>query len=115
MNEYVRWEKQASFDLILAVTVTVAHIAAEYVHTRSLVLQELEILAKTFRPTFEQALVLIDSDAVNRTIEAVRIDHPSQADALAAVARDLQFGWILRMIRTVSGETSRQGETCKKK
>jgi signal transduction histidine kinase/CheY-like chemotaxis protein len=63
----------------------------------------------------EQALVLIDIDAVNRTIEAIRIDHPSQADALGAVARDLQFGRILRMIRAVSGETSPQGETYKKK
>jgi signal transduction histidine kinase/CheY-like chemotaxis protein len=54
----------------------------------------------------EQALVLIDIDAVDRTIEAIRTHHPSQADALAAVARDLQFGRMLRMIRAVSGKTS---------
>ncbi len=63
----------------------------------------------------EQALVLIDIDAVNRTIEAIRIDHPSQADALGAVAQDLQFGRMLRLIRTLSGKTSPQGVTCKKK
>jgi signal transduction histidine kinase/CheY-like chemotaxis protein len=45
-----------SFYLILAVTVTAAHILAEYAHTRSLVIQELEILTQTFRPTLEQAL-----------------------------------------------------------
>ncbi len=45
-----------SFYLILAVTVTAAHIVAEYAHTRSLVIQELEILTQTFRPTLEQAL-----------------------------------------------------------
>ncbi len=54
----------------------------------------------------EQALVLLDIDAVNRTIEAIRTHHPSQADAMAVVARDLQFGRILRMIRTASGKTT---------
>jgi signal transduction histidine kinase/FixJ family two-component response regulator len=63
----------------------------------------------------EQALVRIDIGAVNRAIEAVRAHHPSQADALAAVARDLQFGRILRMIRAASGENGPQGETCIKK
>jgi CheY-like chemotaxis protein len=54
----------------------------------------------------EQALVQCDIDAVDHTIEAIRTHHPSQADALAAVARDLQFGRMLRMIRAVSGKTS---------
>lgn len=53
----------------------------------------------------EQALIRIDIGAVNRAIEAIRAHHPSLADALGTVARDLQFGWILRMIRTASRET----------
>jgi CheY-like chemotaxis protein/nitrogen-specific signal transduction histidine kinase len=63
----------------------------------------------------EQALVRIDIGAVNRAIEAIRAHHPSQADALGAVARDLQFGRMLRIIRPASGETGPQGETCIKK
>ncbi len=53
----------------------------------------------------EQSLVRLDRGAVNRAIEAIGADHPSQADVLRAVAEDLQFGRILRMIRTASGKT----------
>jgi FixJ family two-component response regulator len=59
----------------------------------------------------EQALVRIDIGAVNRAIEAIRVHHPSMAEALAAVARDLQYGWILRMIRATHGETGPEIET----
>jgi CheY-like chemotaxis protein len=34
------------------------------------------------------------------------------ADALAEVARDLQFGRLLRMVRASTGETDPQGATC---
>ena len=47
----------------------------------------------------EQALVRLDIDAVSRAVEAIRDHHPSQSDALGAMARDLQYGRILRMIR----------------
>ncbi|MBU4261359.1 MAG: response regulator [Proteobacteria bacterium] len=59
----------------------------------------------------EQALVLIDINAVNRAIEAIRVHHPSQADALGGAARDLQFGRMLRMIRTASSETGPEDGT----
>jgi signal transduction histidine kinase/CheY-like chemotaxis protein len=63
----------------------------------------------------EQALVRIDIAAVTRAIDAIHVHHPSQADALGVVARDLQLGRMLRMIRTASGGTGPQGETCIKK
>ena len=54
----------------------------------------------------EQVIVRLDVGAVNRAIEAIRAHYPSKADALGAMARDLQFGRILRMIRAASGGTS---------
>jgi PAS domain S-box-containing protein len=60
----------------------------------------------------ERALVLIDIGAVNHTIEALRTHHPSLADTLGAMARDLQFGWILRVIRAAASETRPEDGTC---
>jgi signal transduction histidine kinase/CheY-like chemotaxis protein len=59
----------------------------------------------------EQALSRINIDAVGRAIEEVRVLNPSLADALAAEARDLQFGRILRLIRTAHGEPGMENET----
>lgn len=53
----------------------------------------------------EQALVRIDMDAVTHVIEAIHARHPSQAKVLGAVAGDLQFGRLLRIIRATRGET----------
>ncbi len=50
--------------------------------------------------SLEQALSRIDPEAVEQTIAAIRGHDPALADALAAEARDLQFGRILRLIRT---------------
>ncbi|MEW6266318.1 MAG: cache domain-containing protein [Thermodesulfobacteriota bacterium] len=47
----------------------------------------------------EQALVRIDIDAVDRAIEEIRAHSPFLAEALAAVAKDLQFGRMLRLVR----------------
>lgn len=58
----------------------------------------------------EQALVLIDIGAVNHTIEAIRAHHPSLADTLAAVAKDLQFGQILRLINATEGEAGQEDQ-----
>jgi signal transduction histidine kinase/DNA-binding NarL/FixJ family response regulator len=58
----------------------------------------------------EQALVRLDIAAVNHAIEAIRDHHPSMANALAVVAKDLQFGRILRLINPSYGETSREGQ-----
>jgi CheY-like chemotaxis protein len=60
----------------------------------------------------EQALARLDIGAVNRAIDAIRAHHPALADALAAVARDLQFGRMLRMIRAIPGKTGTEDETC---
>ncbi len=63
-------------------------------------------LPAELRNELEQALVRIDIAAVNHSIEAIRAHHPSIADALAAVARNLQFGRILRLIGVTHGETN---------
>jgi signal transduction histidine kinase/DNA-binding response OmpR family regulator len=55
--------------------------------------------------SLEQALTRIDLDAVNRVIEAIRIHNPSLADALTPLAKDLQFGRILQLIRAQHGES----------
>jgi signal transduction histidine kinase/DNA-binding NarL/FixJ family response regulator len=60
----------------------------------------------------EQALVRLDTGAVNRAIEAIRTHHPSKADALGAVARDLQYGRILRMVRAAACKADPEYETC---
>jgi CheY-like chemotaxis protein len=48
----------------------------------------------------EQALVRIDTGAVNRAIEEIRTSNNPLAGALALAAHDLQFGRILRLIRS---------------
>jgi signal transduction histidine kinase/DNA-binding NarL/FixJ family response regulator len=58
----------------------------------------------------EHALTMIDISAVSRAIEAIRAHNPSLADALAAVAWDLQYGRILRLIRAAHGETMPENE-----
>jgi signal transduction histidine kinase/ActR/RegA family two-component response regulator len=58
----------------------------------------------------EHALTLIDIGAVSRAIEEIRAHNPSLADALTAVARDLQYGRILRLIRAAHGETIPENE-----
>jgi signal transduction histidine kinase/ligand-binding sensor domain-containing protein/CheY-like chemotaxis protein len=53
----------------------------------------------------EQALVRIDIDEVTLLIEAIRDQYPSQAEILGAMAQDLQFGKVLRIIRAARGDT----------
>jgi Amt family ammonium transporter len=55
----------------------------------------------------EQGLVRIDIGVVSRAIDAIRARNPSMADTLATMARDLQFGQILRLVRSTQGETGR--------
>jgi CheY-like chemotaxis protein len=59
----------------------------------------------------EQALIRIDIDAVNRAIEAIRGHNPHLADALAAVAGDLQYGRIFRLIRAARAGSEPEDET----
>jgi signal transduction histidine kinase/CheY-like chemotaxis protein len=60
-----------SFYLILVVTVTGAHIAAEYVHAKDLVLQELEILKQAFQPSLEQALWEMNNNQLQSTLTGI--------------------------------------------
>ena len=58
-----------------------------------------------------QALSRIDIDSVNQIIEEIRIAHTPLAEALAAIAKDLQFGRMLRMIRAALGEIAPEDKT----
>jgi signal transduction histidine kinase/DNA-binding NarL/FixJ family response regulator len=63
----------------------------------------------------KQALAQLDIGAVNCAIEEIRGHHPSLADALAAMARELQFARMLRMIHAATGETDPKDGLCIKK
>lgn len=67
-------------------------------------------LPAELRNELEQAVVRIDIRAVNHTIDAIRVHHPSLANALAAEAKSLQFGRILRLLTTPHNETSRKDQ-----
>jgi CheY-like chemotaxis protein len=58
------------------------------------------------KKALEQALIRIDIGAINRSIEEIRAHSPLLADELAAVAKDLQFGRILRLIQAARGGAS---------
>lgn len=53
----------------------------------------------------EQALRRIDIGSVNQAVEDIRVYNDSLAEALAALAKDLQFGRMLRMIRVALTKT----------
>jgi signal transduction histidine kinase/DNA-binding response OmpR family regulator len=55
--------------------------------------------------TLKSALTRIDLGAVNHSIEKIRSLNPSLADALAPVVKDLQFGKILQLIRSIQTDT----------
>ncbi len=52
------------------------------------------------RNALEQALIRLDIGAVNDAIERIRAGDSSSAEALAAEAKTLQFGRILKLIRS---------------
>ncbi|WP_162255202.1 ATP-binding protein [Rhizobacter sp. Root1221] len=60
-----------SFYIVLVVTVTGAQITAEYVHTRNLVLEELEILKQVFQPSLEQALWELNNNQLQSTLNGI--------------------------------------------
>jgi signal transduction histidine kinase/CheY-like chemotaxis protein len=60
----------------------------------------------------EQALIRIDAEAVGRAIKEIRTHDSALADALAGEARDLQFGRILRLIRTAKTNTVQLSRSC---
>ena len=63
----------------------------------------------------EHALVRLDIDLVTHVIANIGARHPSHADALGRMARDLQFGRILRLVRAAYGQTNSETEPCTKK
>ena len=99
------------------------HLGARFVYedettpaagASSLNLAALSDLPDAVRHDMEQALVRLDIGAVTRAIEQIRARQPALAEALAIVARDLQFGRLLRMIRAAPGKTAPEDETCRK-
>jgi signal transduction histidine kinase/CheY-like chemotaxis protein len=67
-------------------------------------------LPAELRTGLEQALARIDSDAVNRAIEAIRAHDTAIADALDEVAKDLQYGRILQLIEATETKPSKEGQ-----
>jgi signal transduction histidine kinase/DNA-binding NarL/FixJ family response regulator len=59
----------------------------------------------------EQALVHLDITGVERTVKEIGSHKPPVAEALAAMAHDLQYGRILRLIRAAHGKTSSEEDT----
>lgn len=59
----------------------------------------------------EQALVRLDTGGVGRAVEEIRAHNPSAADTLANMARNLQYGRILRLIRAGHAEAGPEDET----
>jgi signal transduction histidine kinase/DNA-binding response OmpR family regulator len=65
----------------------------------------LAALPNDLRNRLKQALTRIDLNAVNDAIEQMRNHNPSLAEALAPLAKDLQFGKLLQLIRSVDSES----------
>ncbi len=83
--------------------------------TLALAAADLAELPVELRSELEQALDLIDTDAINHAIEAIRTQNPGLADALAALADDLQFGRILRLMKATHGHANRKSQTPEKR
>jgi CheY-like chemotaxis protein len=66
---------------------------------------ELAELPDGLRGELEEALRKIDIGAVHRSIEAIRDHSPVLANGLAAEAKTLQFGRLLRVVRATCAET----------
>jgi CheY-like chemotaxis protein len=63
---------------------------------------QLADLPHALQSELEGALQHIDREAVQDTIAKIASHNPALADTLAAEARDLQFGRLLRMVRAAS-------------
>jgi CheY-like chemotaxis protein len=82
---------------------------------RPLTAAALAELPAEFRNDLEQALERIDTDAVNHAIETIRVHDAAIADALAAVAKDLQYGHILELIEVSQSKVGREKQNWEKK
>lgn len=91
-----------SFYLILATTVTVTHMVAEYMHTRNLVLQELVILEKTFQPSLEQALWEMNKAQLDSTLKGI-MELPNIVGVKIVTPKGImlgEMGQVLPQIKT---------------
>jgi Amt family ammonium transporter len=66
--------------------------------TTPLTVASLAKLPTDLREDLELALIRLDSDQVNKAIEAIRSYNRELADALEAVAEELQYGRILSLL-----------------
>ncbi|MBN1876209.1 MAG: PocR ligand-binding domain-containing protein [Anaerolineae bacterium] len=98
----------------LGVRFTYAEETSSVAVASSLNMAALTGMPGELRHDLEHALVRLDSSAVHRAIEAIRVRQPALADALAAVARDLQFGQMLRMLRAAQNDAGKEDEICLK-
>lgn len=60
-----------SFYLVLVTIVTSTQIAAEYFHTKNIVLDELETLKQAFQPSLEQALWELNNNQLQSTLTGI--------------------------------------------
>jgi CheY-like chemotaxis protein len=60
---------------------------------------DLANLPDDLRSELDKALCMLDREAVQRAIDAIRLHNPASAERLESEAQDLQFGRILRMVR----------------
>ncbi|MEJ2693077.1 MAG: ATP-binding protein, partial [Candidatus Thiodiazotropha sp.] len=74
----------------------------------------LAVLSDDLRHSLEQALIRIDRDAVIQAIEEIRLQSQSVANTLEPLAKDLQFGRILQMIRSCKKDSKTKNTTGKK-
>jgi CheY-like chemotaxis protein len=71
---------------------------------------DLDDLPEKLRDKLEQALIRIDIGLVNKIIDEIRLHHPTLADVMAIMARDLRFGQMLLMIRNHSAKVRKGPE-----
>jgi CheY-like chemotaxis protein len=60
---------------------------------------ELATLPEEKLEGLELALTHLDEEAISGQIECLRADHPSLSSAMSDMARDLQYGRLLRLVR----------------
>jgi hypothetical protein len=72
--------------------------------TRPLTGADLAELPTELRNELKRSIVVLDIGGVNHAIEAIRAHNPTIAQALVTSAKDLQFGHILRLIKSSHGK-----------
>lgn len=115
-DDFIR-KPYRDFEILDALT---KHLGVQFIYEAEAVINPvaapLDIAALVGLPhellkKLEQALSKLDIGVTGRVIEEIRTCNISLADALASTAQDLQFGKILRLIRSTSGKNSPENET----